>query len=185
MRSKFWVFILKCLGWTITGDLPQDKKYIVIVAPHTSNWDFFICLFGKFALNKKVTFLAKKQAFVFPFKPILEAFGGIPLDRSQHQNLVEAIIDLFNSRDELIYALAPEGTRSPVKRWKTGFYHIACAAKIPIVMFGPDFSKKTIVIAPAFWPTGDINKDFPEILAFFRGIKGRHPKEIPDFTPEN
>lgn len=180
--QKICLFIYKLIGWKITGEFPADKRVIFIVAPHTSNWDLVICLFARFIIGVKVNFFAKKQVFVFPLSLLLRAIGGIPVDRSKKNHKVEQAVDLFLHRDELRLGLAPEGTRSPVKRWKEGFYHIACQAKIPIVMIGLDYSTKEVRITEPFWPTGDISKDFPKILAYFRTIKGRYPKEIPDYT---
>lgn len=178
--QKLSRFLFKLIGWRIVGELPAEKKYIVIVAPHTSNWDLVICLIARFAVGVKVNFLAKNQLFFFPLGALLRALGGTSVDRSKHGNKVEQVVMLFKQADELRLGLAPEGTRSPVTRWKEGFYHIACQAGIPIVMIGPDYASKQIRIADALWPSGDINKDFPQIIAFFRTIRGRYPKEIPD-----
>lgn len=182
--QKISRFIFKLLGWTIVGELPQEKKYVVIVAPHTSNWDLIICLCARFAVGVKINFLAKHQLFFFPLGNLLRAMGGTPVDRSKKSNKVEQAVELFRQSDELKLGLAPEGTRSPVKRWKEGFYHIACKAGIPIVMIGPDYASKEIRIHEPFWPTGDIKKDFVTIVAFFRSIKGYRPKEIPDYSPK-
>lgn len=179
--KKLCRFILKIIGWKIVGDLPADKKYIVIVAPHTSNWDLVIGLCARFAVGVKINFLAKHQLFFFPLGILLRALGGTPVDRSKKGNKVERIVALFQQRDVLRLGLAPEGTRSTVRRWKEGFYHIACQAKIPIVMIGMDYPSREIRISGLFWPTGDINKDFSEFLVFFRAIKGRYPKELPDY----
>ena len=172
--------LLKLMGWKIVGELPKDKKYIVIVAPHTSNWDLFICLCGRFAVGVKINFLAKKQLFFFPLGSFLRGMGGASVDRAKRENRVEQVVALYKLHDEFKLGLAPEGTRSPVTRWKEGFYHIACQAGIPIVMIGPDYASKEIRIHEPFWPSGDINKDFPQIIAFFRTIRGYYPKEIPD-----
>jgi 1-acyl-sn-glycerol-3-phosphate acyltransferase len=142
------------MGWTIIGELPKDKKYLVIVAPHTSNWDFFICLCARFIVGVRVNFLAKSQLFFFPFGLFLKAVGGAPVDRSKKGNHVEKVVELFRTSDELRLGLAPEGTRSPVTRWKEGFYHIACQAHIPIVMIGPDYASREIRIHEPFWQIG-------------------------------
>ncbi|WP_298628451.1 1-acyl-sn-glycerol-3-phosphate acyltransferase [uncultured Legionella sp.] len=178
-------FIYKIFGWKIVGELPKDKKFIIIVAPHTSNWDFITCLCARFIVGVKVNFLAKNQLFFFPFGLLLRAIGGAPVDRSKKGNKVETVVELFRNSDEFRLALAPEGTRSPVTRWKEGFYHIACKAGLPIVMLGPDYASKEIRIQEPFWPSGDIDADFPKILEFFRTIKGYKPKEIPDYHPKN
>ncbi len=174
-------FILKLIGWKLVGTLPSDKKYIVIVAPHTSNWDLVIGLLGRFATEAKINFLAKKQLFFFPLGNLLRALGGTAVDRSKQGNKVEQIVELYKQLDELILGLAPEGTRSLVTRWKEGFYHIAMQTGISIVMIGFDYPSKEIRIHEPFWPTGDINKDFPQFVSYFRTIRGRYPKELPDF----
>lgn len=178
-------FILRVLGWKIVGELPQDKKYIVIVAPHTSNWDFVIGLCARFAIGVKINFLAKNQLFFFPLGTLLRAVGGSPVDRSKQGNTVDQVVELYRQRDELKLAITPEGTRSPVARWKEGFYHIARQAGVSIVMIGFDYSTKEIRIRDPFWPCGDINKDFPQFLAYFRTIKGFYPKEIPEYYPKD
>lgn len=174
-------FIFYLIGWKVIGTLPKDKKYILIVAPHTSNRDFLICLCARLIVAVKVNFLAKSQLFVFPLSYFFKALGGTPVDRSKKGNQVEKAVELYKTRDEFRLALAPEGTRGPVTRWKEGFYHIACQAKIPIVMIAPDYATREVRICEPFWPTGDIAKDFPQILDFYRTIKGYRPKEIPEY----
>lgn len=178
--------IYKLIGWKIIGSLPPLKKFIIIVAPHTSNKDFFICLCARYIVGVKVQFLAKSQLFFFPLGPILKALGGIPVDRSKKENKVEQVVQAFKKEKQLVLALTPEGTRGAVTRWKQGFYHIACQAKIPIIMLGPDYATKEIRIEAPFWPTGDMNQDFPKIIEYFKTIKGCYPKEIPSYsTKEN
>lgn len=184
MMQKFTRFILKIIGWKIVGNLPDDKKYLIIVAPHTSNWDLVIGLIARFAVGVKINFLAKHQIFFFPLSILLKALGGAPVDRSKKSNKVEQAVEAFCQNDEFRLGLAPEGTRSPVTRWKEGFYHIACQAKVPIVMVGLDYASKEIRVKEPFWPSGDINKDFPQLIEYFRTIQGRFPKVITDYHPK-
>lgn len=179
--QKISRFILTLFGWKVIGSLPDDKKYILIVAPHTSNWDLVIGLLARFAVGAKINFLAKNQLFFFPLGSLLRALGGTPVDRSKQGNKVQQVVALFQQENELILGLAPEGTRSFVARWKEGFYHIAALADIPIVMVGLDYSSKEVRVREVFWPTNNIDKDFPQILAYFKTIHGRYPKEIPDY----
>lgn len=172
------------MGWKIVGQLPTDKKYLVVVAPHTSNWDFLIGLFARFSLGIRINFLAKDQLFFFPLGNFLRAVGGAPVERSKKNNNVDKIVDIFGSHEEFKLAITPEGTRGAVTRWKAGFYHIACKAKLPIVMIGMDYLSKELRIREVFYPSGDINKDFPEILDYYRSISGRYPKEIPEYVPQ-
>jgi 1-acyl-sn-glycerol-3-phosphate acyltransferase len=183
--QKLGHFILRLFHWKVIGELPKDKKYLVVVAPHTSNWDFAVGLFTRFAIGVKIHFLAKNQLFFFPLGVFLKLLGGAAVDRSKKNKTVDQVVEMFQSRDEFRLAITPEGTRSPVTRWKEGFYHIARQAGLPIVMVGFDYSLKTVVIKRPFWPSGDIEKDFPQVLEFFRTIKGRYPKEIPDYHARN
>lgn len=183
--QKFGRFIFNLFGWKIVGELPKAKQYLVIVAPHTSNWDFPVGLFARFSLGVKIHFLAKKQLFFFPLGLLLKTLGGAPVNRSKKSKTVDQVVEIFRSHDEFKLAITPEGTRSPVTRWKEGFYHIACQAKLPLVLVGPDYATKELRIHEAFFPSGDIHKDFPLILDFFRTIRGRYPKEIPPYQPKN
>jgi 1-acyl-sn-glycerol-3-phosphate acyltransferase len=181
MFQSFFKFLLKASGWKISGALPTDHQYIAIVGPHTSNWDFVIGLVARGAMGAKVNFLGKHQLFIPPWGWFFRAMGGTPVDRRKNNNLVDAVVEIFNSNPNFSLALAPEGTRSPVVRWKMGFYHIANKAQVPIVTVGLDFGSKTVVIPEGKDTTDDIQQDMDNIIAFYRSIKGRHPKVIPDF----
>lgn len=185
MLAKLAQWLLKVTGWKIVGQLPEIDKYILIAAPHTSNWDLVVGIVARTSLAKRIQFLAKHQLFVFPLAWFFRMLGGIPVERTKHHNLVDAVVEMYNTSDKLILGLAPEGTRSPVKRWKQGFYHIARLANVPIVMVGFDYPSGELRVSEPFYPTGDINKDFPKILDYYRTINGRHPKEIPQFEPQN
>lgn len=172
------------MGWKLVGRLTDSKQFVMIVAPHTSNWDLIVGLGGRFAVGVKIHFLAKRQLFFFPLGVVLRALGGIAVDRSKKNNQVDQVTALFKQQDDLKLAIAPEGTRSSVTRWKEGFYHIACQANIPIVMVGFDYLRKEIRIQEPFWPTHNINDDFTKIVGFFRTVPGRYPKEIIDYKPK-
>ena len=184
MFKSFCKTILKLAGWKIDGALPIEPQYIAIVGPHTSNWDFIIGVLARGALGHDIHFLGKHQLFIAPWGWFFKAIGGAPVDRRKNNNLVDAVAQLFKRDPQFKLALAPEGTRSPVKRWKTGFYHIATAAQVPIVTVALDFANKKVVIPQALKTTGDIEKDMDTILSFYRTIKGRHPKTIPDYTAQ-
>ncbi|ASJ98437.1 lysophospholipid acyltransferase family protein [Shewanella marisflavi] len=173
--------ILKLSGWTIDGSLPKADQYITIVGPHTSNWDFIIGVLARGALAQKIHFLGKHQLFIPPWGWFFKAIGGTPVDRRKNNNLVDAVAQLFQQDPHFKLALAPEGTRSPVTRWKTGFYHIATKAQVPIVTVALDFEGKRVVIPEAINVTGDIDKEMTQILDFYRTIKGCHPKTIPEY----
>lgn len=177
-------YIFACLGWKIEGKLPKIDKFLFIIAPHTSNWDFVILHLARATLKLNTKFLVKHQAFFFPLKYLLRYLGGIPVYRDQHNNVVAQAVTMFNNEDKLILGIAPEGTRSPVTRWHVGFYYIALKAKVPIVMLSPDYQTKSVCLSNAFEISGDIEKDFVFILHHFRQIHGRYPKDIPDFKKE-
>ncbi len=174
----------KIIGWKFIGDFSANtvKKCIVIVVPHTSWHDFYIGLLVRQLAGIKISFLAKKELFKWPLGWYLRKVGGISLDRTPGQNKVEAIAELFEKKDELRLTIAPEGTRKKVKDWKTGFYHIAKAANIPIIMVAFDFGKKQCVVSDPYYPTEDIKKDFEYMYSFFKGVKGKVPKNSFDGT---
>ncbi|GIU22339.1 acyltransferase [Shewanella colwelliana] len=181
MFQTFCKAILKIAGWKIDGAMPAIAQYLVIVGPHTSNWDFIVGVLARGALGDKIHFLGKHQLFIPPWGWFFKAIGGTPVDRRKNNNLVDAVAQLFQSDPEFKLALAPEGTRSPVERWKTGFYHIANTANAPIVTVALNFGSKTVMIPKPIEVTGNIEADMSHILAFYRTIKGRHPKVIPNY----
>lgn len=175
--SKFIYF--KLIGWKITGSFPKEiKKYIIIVAPHTSGLDFFVGILVRSILPEigKAKYLGKKELFKPPLGWIFKATGGYPVDRSKHGDLVDSIVDIFESKEEFVIALAPEGTRKRVEKLKTGFYYIAKKAKIPIVMVGFDYEKKEVIVNESFHTTENFQDDMETIMEFFRGITGKIPE---------
>lgn len=174
--SHFSRIILKIWGWKISGnDLKNIDKYIAIVAPHTSSWDFILGLLLRSALRLDIRFIGKHTLFKKPFGFLFYFLGGYPVDRSKSNNLVDTIVQIYNDHEKFALCIAPEGTRSKVAKFKTGFYHIAHQAKIPIVMISFDFSGKEIFLGDPFYPTGDFEDDMEKIYAFFKGAKGKHP----------
>lgn len=172
-------FLFSLFSWSFEGKSPKDlKKFIIVVAPHTSNADFFIGVMVRSILQLGSTkYLGKSSLFKAPFGFIFRYLGGYPVDRSKNNNLVDAVVDLFNSKDSFSIALAPEGTRKKVSRIKTGFYHIAKKANVPIVLVGFDFGGKKIKISEAFYPGESMSKDFRYIIDFFSTCKGRNPSQ--------
>jgi 1-acyl-sn-glycerol-3-phosphate acyltransferase len=148
------------------------------VAPHTSNLDFFVGVLARAFIKeiKDSKFLGKKELFQPPFGWIFRVLGGYPVDRSRKSNLVDAIVEIFDSKERFIIALAPEGTRKYVGKLKTGFYYIAQKANIPIVMVGFDYVKKEVIISQPFYTGKSIKTDMPLIMKFFKGISGKNPK---------
>ncbi len=167
------LIFLKMFGWRIEGELPNIKKFVIIAAPHTSNWDFPITLAVSFALKMKIYWMGKIALFRWPLGGICRWLGGIPIDRGRSHNMVEQAIQAFGERDKLIMVIPPEGTRQKVSYWKTGFYHIARGANIPIVLGFLDYRRKVGGIGPAFYPTGCIEEDIREIKTFYAAITGK------------
>jgi 1-acyl-sn-glycerol-3-phosphate acyltransferase len=168
------LFFLKILGWKTAGQLPAQNKYVIIVAPHTSNWDVFYGVILAFALKLDARYIAKKELFRWPFGPIMDWLGGIPIDRSLSHHVVDQMIKEFNERQNFVLAIAPEGTRHKVNFWKSGFYHIATSAHVPIQIAFIDYGSKTGGAGPLIFPSGDIDRDMIIIRDFYLKIKGKH-----------
>ncbi len=172
-------WLLNLAGWKIIGKIPDDlKKCIVVVAPHTSNWDFVIGRLAYFVLGVKVKILIKKELFFFPLGPFLKWLGGISIDRSRSSNMVDHVAGLFNNYDSLYITITPEGTRKLNPSWKKGFYYIALRAKVPIALGILDYKKKEGGIGKIFIPTGNFEVDFKMVEDFYRGSGARHPEKF-------
>ncbi|MCK4834248.1 MAG: lysophospholipid acyltransferase family protein [Gammaproteobacteria bacterium] len=176
MLKVFSKVILKLIGWHADVTLPEEKKYVMIGAPHTTNWDLPIGLLCFWSASIRLTWVGKKQLFIGPFDYLFRALGGIPVDRSVHTGFIDQIAHQFDSRDEMIFGLTPEGTRSRTEYWKTGFYYIALKAKVPICLAYVDFPSRTIGFGKTFIPTGDIDKDFEIIKSFYQDKTGKCPE---------
>jgi 1-acyl-sn-glycerol-3-phosphate acyltransferase len=174
-----WIYF-KLLGWKVVGNTTMSmesvKKAVIIAAPHTSWWDFIQALLLRKVIGVKANFVGKKELFIWPFGYYFRSIGGAALDRTPGQNKVEAIAALFKERDEFRLALSPEGTRTKVTEWKTGFYYIAKAANVPIIMFTLDFGNKQNRISEPFYPTDDFEADIKFIKDFYKGVKGKVPE---------
>ncbi len=167
--------MLKIPGWKINATLPDLDKYIIIVAPHTSNWDFYFGIAAKFYLNLDARWLGKHTIFRWPVRKLLMKIGGIPVDRSKRSGVVDQIAHYFKTERRMILGLAPEGTRKLVTRWRTGFYYLALKAQVPILMAYIDYGKKEIGAGPLYYPTGNLERDFNVIREFYRHITPLKP----------
>lgn len=177
MISKICRFILKLWGWKIIGKYPHElDKYIIVVMPHTSAWDLPLGFLLKGAWKSPTKYLGKDDLFKPPFGWLFYALGGYPVNRSKSNNFVDAVVDLFNSKEKFAVTISPEGTRKKVDRLKTGFYYIAKGANVPLVLMKFDFGKMEVEIAETFYPTWDKEKDFEMIYDFFKGAKGKIPE---------
>lgn len=163
-------------GWTVEGSAPMPRKFVVIAAPHTSNWDFVYFIGATDGLNLDLSFMAKKSLFRWPFARLMREMGGVLVDRSTSHNYVDQIAEEFARRDEFMLTIAPEGTRGSVKQWRTGFYHIAMKANVPIVCGMMDYRRKVVGLGPAIMPTGDYAKDMEAVSAFYMGCTPKHPE---------
>jgi 1-acyl-sn-glycerol-3-phosphate acyltransferase len=176
LLRPFYLLCFKIFGWKIAGRLPDLKKYICAVAPHTSNWDFIVGVAARSILRvHQAKFLGKSQLFKPPYGWIFRGIGGIPVYRNKNNDMVEQVATLIRQSNEFILAIAPEGTRKKVTKLKTGFWYIAKAAGIPIVPVGLDFKKKEVVIGPPLYPA-DIDKDMNVLTEFYHGIHGKNPE---------
>lgn len=169
-------YILRVFGWQADSGGPELDKYVLIGAPHTSNWDFPLTLLGLTSMGVRFNWVAKHTLFRWPFHYLFEAIGGIPVDRSAGTGFLKHAIELFEQRDRLVLAIAPEGTRSKSRYWKTGFYTIAVKAGVPVALGYIDYPKKRIGIGEIVTPTGDIQKDFEQIRAFYQDKVGKYPQ---------
>jgi 1-acyl-sn-glycerol-3-phosphate acyltransferase len=160
-------------GWRFSGGLPDVPKAVVIVAPHTSNWDFLIGVIAMFALGIRVAFLGKHTLFRWPLGPIMRWLGGIPVDRRSSRGVVQQIVESFHEHEQLFLTLTPEGTRGAVKQWKTGFYHMAREADVPIVPVSFDYGRRRFTLHEATTASGDPVRDLPEIQKLFEGVTGK------------
>ncbi|MCF8369275.1 MAG: lysophospholipid acyltransferase family protein [Bacteroidales bacterium] len=171
--------ILRLFGWRVTVGMPADvPKCVVVVAPHTSMWDFVIGRLCYFELGLKVKFLIKKEMFFFPLGPIVKWLGGIPVDRSKSGNLVDIVAGYFSQYDSLYITITPEGTRKKVENWKKGFYYIALKAKVPIALGILDYKEKIGGVGKVFTPSGNYEEDFKIVKEFYKGKGARHPEKF-------
>jgi len=166
------ILILRLVGWTSIGSKVSVPKYVLIGAPHTSNWDFPLMLLVVLELRLQLFWMGKHTLFPFPFSGIMKWLGGIPINRTKSHNVVYDIVDQFKSSDNFVVLVPPEGTRRKVSEWKTGFYHIANNAGVPILMGYVDAAKKEAGFADFFYPTGELENDMKEIRSFYAQKKG-------------
>jgi 1-acyl-sn-glycerol-3-phosphate acyltransferase len=178
-------YFLKVFGWRLEGRLPDVNKLVVIAAPHTSNWDLPVLLSLAFALGVKASWLGKHTLFRRPFGFLFRWMGGIPVYRSASKNMVAQSVEMFRNSEKLILTIPPEGTRSKVSYWKSGFYYIALGAEVPIAMAFIDYKRKTSGVGPTLYPTGDIEADMEVIRNFYANVTAKYPDKagLPELAP--
>lgn len=174
-RLLFWL-----AGWKVVGERPNIEQYVIIAAPHTSNWDFVISLLLAAYFHLKMKWLGKHTLFTGRFGFFFRAVGGIPVDRRAQHNLVEQVVASFKDTGEIALLITPEGTRKKLPYWKTGFYYIALGAKVPIVLAFADYQRKVGGIGPTVIPTGDIEADMAIFRDFYSSIIGKNPAQFND-----
>lgn len=165
-------------GWRIRCDWPADAKLVITAAPHTSNWDGIWMIAAAGAWRARLRYMGKASLTKGPFGWLVRWSGCIPIDRSKSNDVVAASIAAFAAADELILVIPPEGTRDTVHKWKSGFYHIAVGAGVPIAFAVMDYATKTVTLAATFWPSGDYAADLPIIQGFYADAQGRNPEKF-------
>ena len=176
MKKLISKIIFQIIGWKVVGKLNYPDKCLVIAAPHTSNWDFFIGRCYAYIIGVVPKYLIKSELFLPILRSLIKWNGGIPVYRHSKNNVVDQITEIYNSTDKFILGISPEGTRRRVERWRTGFYHIAVKSEVPILLLKMDYEKKEIGIINEFHPSGDIDKDLLFIQNQYKNIKGKIPK---------
>jgi 1-acyl-sn-glycerol-3-phosphate acyltransferase len=169
--------LFRLTGWKTEGTVYQPPRFVVIAAPHTSNWDAFIMLTAAYIFRVKLSWFVKQAAFFFPLGIIVRFFGGVPIDRTARRNVVGQAVERFQRSERLILAVPPEATRKKSTSWKTGFYHIARGAGVPIVLGYIDYRRKVAGLGPAFIPTGDIEADFKVFEKFYATVTPKFPDQ--------
>ncbi|NHC04639.1 acyltransferase [Acinetobacter sp. 187] len=185
MYEKLAEQSLKMMGWTLDNHWPQDlKQCVMIAAPHTSNWDALYARLALKALGVNVRLTIKDSYMKFPFGPFVRALGGIGIDRrpkqagQQRPSMVEVMSDLFKEHDDLVMLVTPEATRAKQEQWKTGFYHVAVTAGVPIALAYMDYAHKKTGVGKVVYPSGNMDKDMAEIMAFYANINAKFPKQF-------
>ena len=172
----FGRFILKLIGWKVTGALPNVPRFVAIAAPHTSNWDGLTGLAAKLATGIDVSFYAKAEAFVPPLSWVLRWLGVQPLRRDRPGGVVRQAQERFATGEPFVFGVTPEGTRRKVERWRTGFHRIARAANVPVLLASFDYANREIRCGPTVWLTDDLDADLAAIRAFYKEVEGKNPE---------
>jgi 1-acyl-sn-glycerol-3-phosphate acyltransferase len=175
-------FTLKIKGWTVTGSVPNVEKYVIISAPHTSNWDFIYAVLMAGANEIDFHWMGKQSIFKWPFGTFMKWMGGIPVQREKSNNIVDETVDMFNKRENFIVAIQPEGSRDKVRYWKTGFYNIAHGADVPVLLAYLDYEKKECGFGPLFHLSDNLEDDMFKIKNFYVGVKGKRDNLFTEAT---
>lgn len=180
MKQAIAKLFLRATRWTFEGEKPTDRRFVVIAAPHTSNWDLVYLLAFAWYCEIDINWMGKHQIFAGPQGRLMRALGGVPVRRDQKNDLVAQMAQVFAERDALVLTIPPEATRKRADHWKSGFYRIAIAADVPIVPSLLDYGKRTGGFGPALHPTGNVSEDMDVLRAFYADCTGKNPA---DFGP--
>jgi len=178
MKQRFARWMLKITGWQLEGARPEYDHYVLIAAPHTSNWDLPLMLAFAAAFNIKVTWMAKHNLFFWPMGWFMRAMGGMPIIRHKNMSVVDAMVEAFKTVPHLVLVVPTEGTRNRTEHWKSGFYHIARQAGVPIVPSFLDYGRKCGGFGPAYVTTDNVRADMQYFRDFYTGMKGRFPDKF-------
>ncbi len=176
MMRSISLLILGACGWSVDPDIPPQNKFVLVGAPHTSNWDFPFAMLARIALEVDFRWVGKHTLFHWPLGGFMRALGGVPVDRSAGAGFVEATVAMFDKNDHFVLVISPEGTRSRTEYWRSGFYQIAMLAGVPVALGYIDYRRKRIGIGAVFTPCGEIDRDFHIIRDFYMGIPGWRPQ---------
>jgi 1-acyl-sn-glycerol-3-phosphate acyltransferase len=168
---------LRLIGWSLAGEIPNLPKFVIIVAPHTSNWDFPVGMFAKFALGFRATFLGKDTLFRWPLGIVMRWLGGIPVFRHAPRNVVEQTIDHIKRNDHVLLVLSPEGTRKKLPAWRSGFHYVARGAGVPILPVALDYSTRTVRFFPLHQPAATVEEDLTVLGRHFSPAMAFHPAQ--------
>ena len=170
--------LYKRMGWTVEVTQDHPDKYIICLAPHTSNWDFILGLLYSRSIGMQSNFLMKKEWFFWPLGPIFKHLGGIPVYRQKHTSMTDSMAETARKADTFHLCITPEGTHSRNAEWKKGFYFIAQKANLPILLYGLDYEKRLIQCTKTIYPSGDLDKDMRDIKLYFKDFKGKIPNNF-------
>lgn len=176
-RQAFFLALMKLFGWKSILAPAPSKKFVALGYPHTSNWDFIPAIAWAWSTGLKMNFVGKAALFKGLMGPVMRRLGGIPLERDKSRNFVDQIVEIINSRDEIALIIAAEGTRAKAEYWRSGFYYMALEAKVPIGLAYMDWKKREIGIKQYLMPSGDLEKDFEIIKAYYQGVTGHNPSQ--------
>lgn len=183
-RARLAALALRALGWTAVLEPPPGPRLVVVAAPHTSNADFWPGILWKYATGAPARFVAKRELFAFPLGPLLRALGGIAVDRRRAGgNFVQGVVQTIGEQGEVLLVVAPEGTRARAEGWRTGFYHMAVGAGVPVGVMALDWGRRRVGLVGYVQPTGDLDADFAAIGALLRGVQGRRPELMGPVRP--